>query len=169
MEPEPTNNSTQDIDLIFESLTIMGSVFGTYIIAQDGDFLYMLDQHAAHERILYEKLLEQYQKEDKMQQPILTPFIFHVPYAVTNEESNWLAFLHKLGYDVEPFGVNAYIVKAIPFFMELKEARDFIDYLVDNIDEVEINNQTRLEKIISKACQKLLKLTDILDMKEWIH
>ncbi|MGI6731253.1 MAG: DNA mismatch repair endonuclease MutL [Anaerovoracaceae bacterium] len=166
VEPEPTNNSTQDIDLIFESLTIMGSVFGTYIIAQDGDFLYMLDQHAAHERILYEKLLEQYQKEDKMQQPILTPFIFHVPYAVTNEESNWLAFLHKLGYDVEPFGVNAYIVKAIPFFMELKEARDFIDYLVDNIDEVEINNQTRLEKIISKACQEAIKANDILDMKE---
>lgn len=169
--------SSEDLDSMYQpstimesdigSLIIMGSVFGTYIVAKNDEFLYLIDQHAAHERVLYEQLLEQYDREEKIQQPILTPFVFHVSVALNNEDSKWMDLLNNIGFAVEPFGARAYIVKAIPVFMELTEASDFVEYIVDNISaDGGTQNQNQIETIISRACKKAIKAHDSLDMKE---
>lgn len=148
-------------------LTVTGSIFGTYITAVDEKYLYLIDQHAAHERIFYEQLLEQYQKEEKLQQIILTPIISNVNYSVKNAASGMLDFLHNFGFEIEEFGPKAFIIKAIPAFMSLGEATDFIEYLLDNISEEEVlKNRKKIDTIIISACKSSVKAHDILEKQE---
>jgi len=151
-------------------LTVTGSVFGTYITAVDENNLYLIDQHAAHERIFYEQLLKLYKNEEKTQQLILTPYIINVTHAVKNDAGGMLDFLGNLGYQIEEFGPTAYIIKAIPAFMEFEESKDFIDYLLDNIsEEADLENQKKISAIITNACKKSVKAHDVLEKKEIEH
>ena len=159
------NSSKKEFDM--EELTVTGSVFGTYITAVDDNNLYLIDQHAAHERVFYEQLLMQYQKEEKIQQMILIPYIVNVTHAVKNDTGGMLGFLENLGFEIEEFGPTAYRIKAIPAFMELEESKDFIDYLLDNIsEESDLGNQKKISAIITSACKKSVKAHDVLDKTE---
>jgi len=154
-------------DFDMKELSIMGSIFGTYITAVDDNSFYLIDQHAAHERIFYEQLLTQYQNEDKAQQLILTPIVINVSHAVKNDTGGMLDFLGNFGFQIEEFGPTAYIIKAIPVFMGLDEAKDFIDYLLDNVsEEVDLDNQKKISAIITNACKKSVKAHDVLDKQE---
>lgn len=150
-----------------KALTVTGSIFGTYITAVDDGSFYLIDQHAAHERIFYEQLLAQYQNEEKAQQLILTPSVINVTHAIKNDTGGMLDFLGNFGFQIEEFGPAAYIMKAIPVFMGLDEARDFIDYLLDNIsEETDLDNQKKISNIITNACKKAVKAHDVLDIQE---
>lgn len=150
-----------------KDINITGSIFNTYITGVDDDSFYLIDQHAAHERIFYEQLLDQYNNQEKMRQSILTPFIVNVTFAVKNNSNNWINFLGNIGFEIEEFGAKTYIIKAIPMFMEMYEAENFIEYLLDNIsDDADLQNRSKLDKIISNACKKAIKANDLLDEKE---
>ena len=154
-------------DFDIRELSVTGSIFGTYITAIDENNLYLIDQHAAHERVFYEQLLEQYQNEEKMQQMILTPFIVNVTHAVKNDTGEMLDFLGNLGFQIEEFGPTAYIIKAIPTFMEFEEAKEFMEFLLDNIsEEADLENQKKISTIITNACKKSVKAHDVLEKEE---
>lgn len=154
-------------DFDIRDLMVTGSIFGTYITAVDENNLYLIDQHAAHERIFYEQLLAQYQNEDKAQQLIMVPVVINVTHAVKNDTGEMLDFLGNLGFQIEEFGPTAYIMKAIPVFMELDEAKDFIDYILDNVsEEGDLENQKKIAGIITNACKKAVKAHDVLDKQE---
>ena len=90
--------------------------------------MYLIDQHAAHERIFYEKLIKQFESEEKLHQPVLMPAIFTLPVTVTGEQ--WINVLFNMGYTIEPFGERTYIITEIPMFMELSEAEDIFNDLI---------------------------------------
>ncbi|MEL7654618.1 MAG: DNA mismatch repair endonuclease MutL [Bacillota bacterium] len=160
-------NSNVKRDFDIRELSVTGSIFGTYITAIDENNLYLIDQHAAHERVFYEQLLEQYQNEEKTQQLILTPYIVNVTHAVKNDTGGMFDFLGNLGFQIEEFGPTAYIIKAIPSFMEFDESKDFMEYLLDNIsEEADLENQKKISAIITNACKKSVKAHDVLDKKE---
>lgn len=165
---ESTQETTEIKEFDLFGLTVTGSIFGTYITAVDDNFLYLIDQHAAHERIFYEQLLRQYQNEDKLQQIIMMPFIINVTHSAKNAANNdILSFLGNFGFTVEEFGPKTFIVKAIPVFMDIDESKDFIEYLLDNIQENEVlQNQNKINKIITNACKKSVKAHDNLDKQE---
>jgi DNA mismatch repair protein MutL len=167
LENNQDGNTKPTADFDIRELTVTGSIFGTYITAVDESCLYLIDQHAAHERIFYEQLLEEYRKGEKTQQLILTPFVVNVTHAVKNDTGRMLHFLGNLGFEIEEFGPTAYIVKAIPYYMNLEESKDFIDYLLDNIsEEGELDNQKKIASIITSACKKAVKAHDVLDRQE---
>ena len=154
-------------DFDINDIEITGSIFGTYITGVDESSFYLLDQHAAHERVFYEKILDQYNQEEKKQQTIMVPLIKNVSYAIKNETQGMLDFLGKMGFQIEEFGPKAYIVKAIPMFMEFEQAEDFLDYLLDNISEgSDLKNQKKIDAIITNACKQAVKAHDLLDRKE---
>ncbi|MBN7772516.1 DNA mismatch repair endonuclease MutL [Clostridium aminobutyricum] len=151
----------------FGSLQLTGTVFHTYITAVDENSFYFIDQHAAHERIFYEQLLHQYKAEEKLQQTILIPIVAEANYAIKSSESSWVHLLQAMGFDIEAFGTKSYIIKAIPMFMEMEEANQFIDYFLENIEEnVDIENASKIDKIIMRACKSAVKAHDVLSDEE---
>lgn len=151
----------------FEDLTVIGSVFNTYILAQDDDCFYMIDQHAAHERVFYEKLMDQYNASDKFSQQMLMPLSLSVSSDVSATEDAWIDDVRAMGYDIEFFGNNTYIVREIPAFMEMGEAEDFLKDLFSEFSEKpDLTNRSTLEKIITRSCKSAVKGGDVLDSSE---
>ena len=145
----------------FTGLTVRGSVFATYIIAEDDSDMYLIDQHAAHERIFYEKLIKQFETEEKLHQPVLMPVIFSLPVTVTDEQ--WLNVLSDMGYTIEQFGERTYRITEIPMFMGISEAEDFVKDFISSInEETDLKSQKTLDTIASKACKSAVKANDNL-------
>jgi len=151
----------------FEDLTVIGAVFNTYILAQDEDCFYMIDQHAAHERVFYEKLMRQYEAEEKVSQQMLVPLSFSVASEVAESESSWIGQVRAMGYDIEFFGNNTYIVREIPAFMEMSEAEAFLGDLFGSFrDKPDLTDHRILDKIITRSCKSAVKGGDTLDAAE---
>ena len=151
----------------FEDLTVIGAVFNTYILAQDDENFYMIDQHAAHERVFYEKLMDQYNASEKFSQQMLMPLSFSVSSDVSATEDAWIDYVRAMGYDIEFFGNNTYIVREIPAFMEMGEAEDFLKDLFSEFSEKpDLTDRSTLDKIITRSCKSAVKGGDVLDSSE---
>ncbi len=151
----------------FDRLRSMGTIFNTYIIATDEDSFYLIDQHAAHERVFYERLLKQYNSVDKNRQTLLMPLNFNVSAQVTSTEEIWLDKVSAMGYDIEFFGNNTYLVREIPAFMDLDEAETFLSDMFKELeDKPDLTNKRTLEKLITRSCKSAVKGGDRLDIDE---
>ena len=151
----------------FREMTPTGTIFNTYITAVDGQFFYLIDQHAAHERIFYEELLAAYNREERHSQMLLSAFVVELPFAVKNNAQDFLLYLEKIGYHLEEFGAKSFLVKEIPAMMELSEAEDFLNYFLDNVSaDFTLKDQAKVDKIIMKACKSAVKAKDHLDIRE---
>lgn len=154
----------------FTKLEIVGQFFSTYIQLKDEEAIYFVDQHAAHERIYYEKILDQYNSDDKLRQQILLPITFDVTFADKEKEDNWLPPLNKMGFTVDEFGPLSYRVTEIPMFFSMGEAEDFLNDYIDNIGSYKDFTDTKtLDKIATKACKAAVKANDVLTKEEIEH
>lgn len=157
----------QSAPFSFEDLKVTGCIFDTYITAVDQKNFYLIDQHAAHERVFYEKLVGNYMQEKKSSQPILTPILLDLPLTLRENEYNWMDSLRDMGYAIEEFGPNSYIIKEIPTFMDLTEAENFVRDYTENIDERrDLGNQVVIDKLITKSCKSAVKAHDHLSFDE---
>lgn len=148
-------------------LNCLGTIFNTYIMATDSDTFYLIDQHAAHERIFYEKLLNQYNTEEKNSQQLLIPLNFNVSASVTASEDEWISQLANMGYNIEFFGNNTYLVREIPAFMAMNEAEGFLtDFFSEIENKIDFTNTRTVEKLIMRACKSAVKGGDALDETE---
>ncbi len=160
--PEPVPTSSEFADLVFNSI-----IFDTYIACTKDDTFYLIDQHAAHERVFYEKLMKQYENGEKFHQEILTPMVVEVPFTLKSTESSWCHILSDMGFTIEPFGNKSYVVKAIPAFMELSEAENLLNYFLENVrEDVDIKNQSKIDKLITRSCKAAVKAHDKLSYEE---
>lgn len=148
-------------------LSIIGSVFATYILAKDEDCLYLIDQHAAHERIFYEELMKKYEEEEVHQQLLLRPLVVNRPRTLSALSQKIIEEILKLGFDAEEFGNNTYIVKSIPAHLALEEAEAFLLEYLDTVSPgIDFNNQFQKDQIIMKACKSAVKAKDELEVEE---
>lgn len=151
----------------FETLTVTGTLFHTYITAVDEDSFYLIDQHAAHERIFYEKLVSAYEREEKLRQPILMPFMIDIAPAAEENKDRWFSALSAMGYTMEEFGQNTYRITEVPAFMTLTEAEDFLHEFLDQAETgVNLRNTVMLNKLIMQSCKSAVKAHDVLSSDE---
>lgn len=150
----------------FETLIFKGYIFNTYIITESGDTLYVFDQHAAHERILYEKLTSAYHAGDKLRQPLLTPLTINVSADVYNMKSLILEVLVSMGYVIEDFGGSSFIIREIPSYMSSDEAFSFVSSFCSSDDLNGQVNDTVIDKLIMKSCKSAVKGGDKLSETE---
>ena len=151
----------------FSELQVTGVVFDTYITAVDGMNFYLIDQHAAHERIFYEKLVGEYENADKVRQPIMVPIMVNVSLATSENKFDWLDALENMGFTIAEFGQNTYRVSEIPMFMELSEAEDFIHEFIENIqNSTNLSNSVVINKLIMMSCKAAVKANDKLSSAE---
>lgn len=154
---QDTGGSDADNPVDFESLIYKGYVFSTYIIMEESDTLYVFDQHAAHERIFYEKLTGVYNSEKKLSQPIISPIMINVSADVYLMKDEILDLIGVMGYDIADFGSGSFIIKAIPSFMNASEAENFVNSFC-NSDEIKRGiNDTVIDKLIMKSCKSAVK------------
>jgi len=95
-------------------LRVLGQVGGTYIIAEGPEGMFLIDQHAAHERVMYEKILAQMQAKSVDQQPMLDPMVIELPpdeLAIFDKSTEEL---NAIGFEVERFGEQSVIIRSIP-------------------------------------------------------
>jgi DNA mismatch repair protein MutL len=152
----------------FDELVFKGYVFDTYIIMQGRDTLYIFDQHAAHERIFYEKFMAGYKESSHIPQPILTPFTLNVSADVYLTGRDRLDALRNMGYDIEDFGDRCFIVRGIPEYMNAAEADGFVRGFMDDASDVQGDNQAVIDKLIMRSCKSAVKANDRLSERE-IH
>ena len=150
----------------FSDLTFKGYVFDTYIIMQGRDELYIFDQHAAHERVFYEKFVKGYNESLHSPQPLLTAFTLNVSPDVYSMDREWLGDLRRMGYDIEDFGERTFIVRGIPPYMELSEAEGFAAGYAQAAGECGGVNRTVIDKLIMRSCKSAVKAHDKLSELE---
>jgi len=155
---------------IFLNAKPIGVIFSTYIIVEieDGNKILLIDQHAAHERIIYEKYLEEYKNENIAQQQLLAAEIIEL----TNMEMNIFLenkeIFNKLGFDVEEFGNNAVAIRAVPLVFGKPRLKELFFDILDNTNSIKTNYDMKLEKIMKMACTKAIKSGDSIGKVEII-
>ena len=126
----------------------------------------MIDQHAAHERILFEKLLSIFNGAEAPSQPILAPVLLQMGSASKASVLEKLSLLNSLGYRIEEFGMSDVIVKEIPSCMSLQEAEDFAVSILEQDAGRQTDPQLKREELTSNACKAAVKGGDKLDLQE---
>lgn len=150
----------------FSSLEYRGCLFDTYIVMQSADTVYLFDQHAAHERIFYEKLTSHYSDGEKFTQPVLTPVTINVSADVYYMGRDLLDTLRRFGYDIEDFGTQTFMIRGIPSYMEMSEAVSFAEAFLQDSDDAPGNNKVVIDKLIMKSCKSAVKANEKLSRME---
>jgi DNA mismatch repair protein MutL len=141
----------------FSSLETVDIVFSTYIIAKDDSFLYFIDQHAAHERVLYEKLTRRFSGAESGSQILLAPELLSPGAAVKQALEAAMPQLSEMGFELEDFGPGELLLRAVPSCMELSEAESFLAELFDS-DVSELRNfELKRDEIVSNSCKAAVK------------
>jgi DNA mismatch repair protein MutL len=137
-------------------LRLIGQIGATYLVAEGPDGLYLIDQHAAHERVLFEKLMAQHEQKAIPSQTLLTPAVVHLPPASAKILEDQLPVLQHFGFHVEPFGQNSYQVRAMPTLFSNSDPAAALRALVEDFEEDETPLQNELEaKIAGRVCKRL--------------
>ena len=150
----------------FDDLIYKGYLFDTFIVMQSEDTVYLFDQHAAHERIFYEKFTGNYLSGEKFTQPILTPVTINVSADVYYMSREWLDPLTQAGFDIEDFGADTFVIRGIPSYMELSEAESFARAYLEGLEEHSGRNDTVIDKLIMKSCKSAVKANEKLSQLE---
>jgi DNA mismatch repair protein MutL len=137
-------------------LRLIGQVGSTYIVAEGPDGLYLIDQHAAHERVLFEKLMAQHDKKSIPSQALLTPEVVTLPPQSAKALTSQLPFLNHFGFEVEEFGTNTFQVRAMPVLFAGGDPSSALRALVEDFEEDEAPLQTEVEaKLAARVCKRL--------------
>jgi DNA mismatch repair protein MutL len=133
-------------------LRLLGQAAQAYIVAEGPDGLYLIDQHAAHERILYERLRSVRQQVNVPAQTLLEPHAVELtPYQarVLDERQE---IVRRLGFDIAPFGGQTYLVRAVPASFPAGEVLNFLGELLQPVAEREVQRDWEEHALITVAC-----------------
>lgn len=143
----------------FERIPLMrliGQIGATYLVAEGPDGLYLVDQHAAHERVLFEKLMAQREMRNIPSQALLNPEAVTVPPGSAKLLMEQLPVLNRFGFDVEEFGPNTFQVRAMPALFMGSNPAFALRALVEDFEEDETPLQNEVEaRLAARVCKRL--------------
>ena len=149
-------------------LRLIGQIGATYLVAEGPDGLYLIDQHAAHERVLFEKLMAQVVQRNIPSQSLLNPVVVELPRSSAGLLAAQLPVLRNFGFHVEPFGQNSYQVRAMPTLFSSSDPAAALRALVEDFEEDEAPLQNEIEaKIAGRVYKRLaVKAGQVLSPEE---
>lgn len=161
-------SNTEKTQLELTDMKYIGQAFSTYIILQNGDELVMIDQHAAHERILFEKLKTKFETQENTTQLLLEPVVVQLQAVELDTIKTNIHLFNKIGFVFEDFGNNSIILRGIPYLMEGYSPKEIFLELADKIQESvkPVNTPVADEIIHTIACKAAIKANKKLDNKE---
>ena len=158
----------------FPVLDIIGQYNKTYIIAQKEGTLYLVDQHAAHEKFLFEKYLKSIERNDLLIQPLMVPLVIELSlndYGYYEENKD---IFENSGFKVESFGMSSIKLSEVPYFLGKLDAKGFFLLILDNLKNLGSGKtvEVKYNRIATLACKAAVKANDILsdsEMKQLLY
>ncbi len=153
-----------------KEVKIIGQVFSTYWVLQYEDKMYMIDQHAAHEKVLYERFMKELEQKKIMTQYMNPPIILSLSMVQQQAVEENLELLESLGYQIENFGGKEYAVNGVPANLPNVGSKDLLIEIIDSMT-AEISGKSRTpqmlkEKIASMSCKAAVKGNNKLPREE---
>lgn len=146
------------------ALRLLGQIRNSYIVAEGPDGLYLIDQHAAHERVLFEKLSKEKTLDKLEVQAMLSPELFDVTPAQASVLSAHMDDLAQMGFLVESFGVNTFLVRTIPGLLAEKDWKAMLRELLETAGLERIDFMERLMALA--ACHSAVRFGQTLGEEE---
>ena len=139
-------------------IRIIGQLFETYWLVQFEDKFYMIDQHAAHEKVLYERTVKNLAKKEITSQMVSPPLILTLSMQEAAKLEEYREYFAELGFEIEPFGGKEYAVSAVPANLFGLAEKDLFLELLDSLEYVNgKNTEMVLDKIASMSCKAAVK------------
>lgn len=148
--------------------TIIGQLFNTYWIIQYDEKIFIMDQHAAHERVMYEKFMLSFSQGEIATQLLLLPETFTLTDAEQTIFEENTALFENLGFKTEPFGENSIVIREVPFIFNQPLPVSVFKDVLDNLTTVKPQGlaEVKEETIIRLSCRSAIKANDKLSEKE---
>lgn len=144
-------------------------IFNSYIVAQNESGLVLIDQHAAHERVRFEELISQFENQEKSVQPLLMA----LQMELSNEEVSLIKenmdIFNGLGFEIEPFGGNTFVIHAVPVFLAKENMEEVIKGVLDDILNQKNTSKMhgrREEMLTYMSCRSAIKFGQKLSLIE---
>ena len=169
IEAPSVSNERFPFGELLEGLRVLGQAMNTFIIAETARGIVIIDQHVAHERILYEYLCGLKGSSAIEKQPLLTPLTLELDRRSAILLNEKLDELRRIGFELDPFGGESYIVRATPAALRGKDPLKVLKDLVDELVEVSVTRRlvpTREQIWITSACKMAVKSGDPLSHAE---
>lgn len=144
---------------VCRDFTYKGNLFNTYLLYEIGGEVYIIDQHAAHERLIYDRFRKQVEERKVARQGMLVPYIL----SLTPEENSFmeenLMLIREMGFDIEPFGINAYRVCEVPADLKDLDFAAFFNELLSDVSGLKSIKMADVlkDKIAMAACKHAVK------------
>lgn len=158
-EIENKNNTDKLKSLFFNNYKIIGQIFGTYWIIEQKGSLYLIDQHAAHERILYEEITHKLKEQKTISQNLLQPIAVNLSESEKEVLKENRKLLEDFGFEIEEFGGNNFALRAVPCVFNGPVNSDFFIEIIDILQTKNLNNiyDTKSEAIAAISCKAAVK------------
>ncbi len=157
---EERKEREQQQKISYESWKYKGELFNTYLLYECADEVYLIDQHAAHERLIYDALMEKLRSRQAIaRQGMLIPYILDLNSSESAFLSSHLSLIRGMGFDIEPFGACAYRINEVPLDLQDIDLKEFFGELLHNLDDlkaIKLEDVLR-EKIAMTACKHAVK------------
>ena len=160
------NNTKSENRFSITDFRVVGSIFNTYIVLEKNESMYLLDQHAAHEKILYEEYMKKFKKHKIDMQMLLDPIILELSNVDMLKVENNIDLFLNFGFEVELFGNNHIMVRGVPTIFGTPESEKFILQIIDNIDDLTSSYDLKGDKFASMACRAAIKANDKIHSME---
>lgn len=155
----------------FPMMRVLGQYQKTYILAELGDTLYLIDQHAAHEKINFERYMDELMRHELAVQPMLIPQVLEL---TVDDYAVWLdnaAVFSSAGFAIEEFGERSLNIREVPLFLSAASAESYFKAILDNLRNLGrgTSQEVRYLRIVTAACKASVKARDELTMAEMQH
>jgi DNA mismatch repair protein MutL len=166
--PKLRETTAQYTDTTLNGLLVLGQAFNLYVLAQRGEELLLIDQHAAHERINYEAFRKDFEAKAIKVQPLLLPLNLELPASQAALILENQAMLACLGCEIEPFGKRTVRISAVPAILGTEtQLRNLVASIIDALStETQVSHDDKIEKVIRAACRASIKQRDRMTMEE---
>ena len=124
------------------------------------DDIYIIDQHAAHEALLYKKFKDAYEQEKNIKQQLLIPYVFNVKYDERDFLRHNLQKIKETGFEIEEFGSSSFKISEVPLMFANINFEKFINSFLHNLDATEVDVSYISEKLARAACRAAIKAGD---------
>ncbi len=135
----------------------VGKLFNTYLVLERGEQCYFIDQHAAHEKLLYDRLLRDYESKRMQTQPLMIPFVFDVSAADAELIMENLDLFEDCGFGIAPFGEYTFTLSYLPYECVGIDLQSFAADLLLLINSREKSPMTLKERLMQAACKAAVK------------